>query len=183
MTVGDILVRVWGLLSPFVAASIAAYVTDRLSRRRFIQEQWWERKASAYADIIEGLVSFAHSLDRSWEESVTKRGSVAKKEIDTITQEQREARARIERAAIGGDYIISEKAANALSELMEHLDKAPERFEHSWIDFLVANTNATRSCLDLVRRESQRDLGVERERHWWQRKSHAKKQQEDPRSV
>ena len=168
--VWDFLVDVWVLLSPFVAASIVYW----FSQRGFVKERWWDRKAKAYADIIEGLVTMKYSADRWWEEEIylpDRPPEVSK----AINDEYRKARAQIERAAIVGDYIISREAAEALSQLIQRLEERGPHVDASWFDSLEAHLIATRICLDLVRRESRRDLGVEDKRHWRQRKPSVRK--------
>ncbi len=49
--------RDWGrvILGSLISALVVAWFTTRLNRRRFISERWWERKASAYGEVMEQL--------------------------------------------------------------------------------------------------------------------------------
>jgi hypothetical protein len=161
------------LFPPLSAAFLASYITYWLSHRRFIQERWWDRKADAYAKIIENLVALTYSLERwaryEWtelagEEVLSPR---AKEDYEAVPLEYEEVKARIERAATQGGYIISEKAANALSELIRQLRKAPEQSGFdvmsdwcNWINSLHDYSKAAHDCLQAMRDEARSDLRV-----------------------
>jgi hypothetical protein len=44
-----------GVVGGLVSGTIVALVNARLARRSFISQRWWERKASAYSDVMEHL--------------------------------------------------------------------------------------------------------------------------------
>jgi len=155
------------LFPPLCAAFLASLVTYWLSRRRFILERWWDRKADTYAKIIGSLVALTYSLDR-WiryeeEKEFEEEGPSprAEKEYEAAFAEYDEVQTQIERAATEGDYIISEKAANALSQLVRQLRKRPEL--PTWYDFfgqLHTDLGVARNCLQTMRDEARSDLRV-----------------------
>jgi len=159
------------LFPPLCAAFLASLVTYWLSRRRFILERWWDRKADTYAKIIGSLVALTYSLDR-WvryeeEKEFEQEGPSprAKKEYEAVSAEYDEVQTQIERAATEGDYIISEKAANALLQLVRQLRKPPEQLyqEPTWYDFfekLHTDLGEARNCLQTMRDEARSDLRV-----------------------
>ncbi len=61
MTVWQFLIsdtaRDWGrvILGSLISALVVAWFTTRLGRKRFVSERWWERKASAYGEVMEQL--------------------------------------------------------------------------------------------------------------------------------
>jgi hypothetical protein len=102
-----LLLKVFGgpIVSGLVAAGIMSVVTYWLSRRRFIGERWWERKAEAYSDIIGNLTSMIHSLNL-WieylESEYVQPGREGSQEM--VAREYREARDRVERVSAEGAY-------------------------------------------------------------------------------
>ena len=56
-----------------ITAVIASYVTVRLSLRRFYSEKWWEKKAEAYAAILEALHYMKRCFDEDYEAEVAGR--------------------------------------------------------------------------------------------------------------
>jgi hypothetical protein len=56
-----LLLKVFG--GPLVSGLVAAGITYWFSRRRFIGERWWDRKADAYGSIIGGLVELVRWLE------------------------------------------------------------------------------------------------------------------------
>jgi hypothetical protein len=159
------------LFPPLCAGFLASYVTYRLSHRRFILERWWDRKADTYAKIIGSLVALTYSLDR-WVEDETAELSGRKPLLKTQRDDEvalieyEAVRTQLERAATEGDYIISEKAANALSELIRQLQKAPEWSDPGgpgwtdWINCIIGYSKAAHDCLQAMRDEARSDLRV-----------------------
>jgi len=161
----------WELVKVFLAALFASALTHLLTHRRFIQGRWWERKADAYSDIIGALVNMRLALRGSLNvmvkaERMEGRGESIPEDVvqsaSHFSSKFGEARDRIERAAIEGDYIISSRVSEALSEL---LGKFPGHVEGSAdvseLKRLVQYWDgATKSCLEVVRAEARSDLSV-----------------------
>jgi hypothetical protein len=116
----------WELVKVFLAALFASTLTHLLTHRRFIQGRWWDRKDKAYGDIISSLVGLIRSLE--WQKRAEERwGTEPEYEPPeevrkAVLGEYKEARDRIERAVVEGDYVVTRKAANALAELVEALE-------------------------------------------------------------
>ena len=155
-------------VGPFFAAGIASLITYWLSHRRFIREHRWERKADAYAKIIDSLITMTYALERWVKYEVAdyhteaELPEKAKNDYQVARAEYDTARTQIERAATGGDYIISRKAAEALSDLIKEL-RRPTDSLFNWSDWfaqLNAYYAASRDCLKTVRAEAESDLRV-----------------------
>ena len=152
----------------FLASVIAVLVSAYNARfRRFARERWWERKAEAYAEVIGSLVSLTYSLDR-WQEDEFKILSDEKTEIsedfrNEIFAEYDKALKHIERASTEGNYILSEKAANALSDLIRKLRENTDREFSGWTDWLdsiIQKFESAKNCLKIIREEAKSDLQV-----------------------
>lgn len=48
---------VFSLLTGIIIAIITAYFTVRFSLKQFYSQQWWQKKAEAYTNIMESLYS------------------------------------------------------------------------------------------------------------------------------
>ena len=168
-----LLLKVFGgpVVSGLVAAGIMSVVTYWLSRRRFIGERWWDRKADAYGNIIGALVELAHSLDAMIQENMYMQEFGKEDFVEAYEAGEtkyREFVARLERVVTEGDYVISRKAASALSELMVGLatvgmDRIPgfdDPFDDWLGDKLRGERELVRSCLEAIRAEAQSDLRV-----------------------
>ena len=156
---------------PLLSGLVAAWITYWLSRRRFIGERWWDRKADAYGSIIGSLVELMHSLDVMIEQHGFRR-ELGTKDFDEAYEVgeagYREIVARLERVVTEGDYVISRKAASALSEFIVGLATAgPDRIPDfgnpfdDWLgDHLRERRDVVRSYLEAIRAEAQSDLRV-----------------------
>jgi len=156
-----LLLKVFG--GPLVSGLVAAGITYWFSRRRFIGERWWDRKADAYGSIIGGLVELVRWLEwqmkyeeRRWREPEYKPSEEA---LKVIYDEYKKARDRIEWAAIEGDYVVTTKAANALAELVEVLKVGPG-ITTDWWGWFDSCCGKAESCLEIVRAEARSDLRV-----------------------
>jgi hypothetical protein len=152
------LLKVFG--GPLLSGLVAAGITYWFSRRRFIGERSWDRKADAYGSIIGSLVGMVRSLN-SWIEREYS-DTYTQETLNAITSEFGKARAKIEYAAIEGDYVISRKAASALSDLIEKLESMRHEFVSSpdWVNCLHNYHKEAESCLESIRAEAQSDLQV-----------------------
>jgi len=155
-------VGLWELVKLFLAALLASILTHWLTHRRFIQGRWWDRKADRYENIVGSLVSMIHSLD-SW---IRAQEPDEREMGEEVIKEYYEVRDQVERIVTEGDYIISERASAALSELVEVLKQEPEGpivSAWSWWNYLKDYRSAVESCLEVMRAEAKSDLRV----RWW----------------
>lgn len=164
-----LVLKVFG--GPLVSGLVAAGITYWLSRRRFIGERWWDRKADAYGSIIGGLVRLMHSLDVMIQQHGYRRefgGEDFNEAYEASKAEYDEIVARLERTVTEGDYVISRKAASALSGLVvglatAGLDRVPDFGDpfDDWLgDTLREKRELVRSSLEAIRAEAQSDLQV-----------------------
>ncbi len=151
----------------FLASVIAVIVSAYNARfRRFALEKWWERKAQAYAEVVGSFVSLNYSLDR-WQDDEIKvmsdgQNTVSEDVKNEIIAEYNKALARIERAATEGNFFLSEKAADTLSDFLKRLRENSDR-EYTgwtWYETLNDNVKAAKECLIILREEAKKDLQV-----------------------
>lgn len=151
-----------------IVTLIAVIVSAYNARfRRFALEKWWDKKAQAYAEVIGSLVSLTYSLDRwqddEFEVTVEGQNGVSEDVNKEIVAEYNKALSRIERAATEGNYILSEKAANTLSDFLKKLRENSDKEYTGWVDWyesLIKNLNLAKDCLSILRDEAKKDLQV-----------------------
>lgn len=152
---------------PLVSGLVAAGITYWLSRRSFIGERWWDRKADAYGDIIGSLVAMELLLD-SWIETLRRSGGRVGARKEVFSEYRRLFEGKVERAAAEGDYVISPKASGVLAELVKALkrvvapglDPSGPRGSSLLLDDLEWRRSEIESCLEVIRDEAKSDLGV-----------------------
>jgi hypothetical protein len=128
-----------------------------------IRNRWWERKVTAYENIINSLVDLTNSLDkwssREYEDtSGDREHRIGKINVDEQRKVFWETIGKLEKTAIEGAYIISRQATIALEELMKKLtfDDGEEYF------FMTLGNNlfAAKECLQIMRDEARKDLEI-----------------------
>ncbi|MFV2044779.1 MAG: hypothetical protein ACC700_16285 [Anaerolineales bacterium] len=146
------------ILPGMLVAVVASIITVRLSLRQFYSERWWERKATAYTEIIESLFrmkTYIESL-RDAEERGRELPEEAKQELRIQAAEGKE---RIFRAAAIGAFTISEDAADSLNRLRSELER--ELPEGSFFDQLENHADLLSRYLQKLRSIAKSDLKIE----------------------
>ncbi len=159
-----------GALIGFLASLLTTIVTHLLQGvrdekdRKWKSEQeissrWWERKATAYGNIINSLVDMTNSLGIWFDSELPYFQEDGQHENETpYIKVYRESRSRIEKAEIEGAYIISENAALALKKLLQELNVENESAQF-W-ETLNDYYRASRDCLQIIRDEAHKDLRI-----------------------
>ena len=153
----------FALIASLVATTVSIY---NARFHRFTRERWWERKVEAYAEVIGSLVSLTYSLDRwtddEYEQMTGERYEASPPDVQkAINTEYAEALAHIQRVAIEGNFILSEKAANAISDLIKKNSQENSRELRGQVDMyesLIADFKAAKDCLKILRDEANSDL-------------------------
>lgn len=153
-------------VAPIIVGSISALITNRVVFRKFISERWWEKKAETYSNIIVSLVTLANTLkfwrvdiENSWINPDHKRG----KKYKQLSEEYREALLDLERKAIEGNFLISEKATIILADFFQRFDKIAEpnfSNDDEILNYYNEIEKTVKACLGGFRFEARKDLGV-----------------------
>lgn len=142
-------------LSTLAISLFSAWITVRLSQKRFRSERLWDRKVLSYERVIE---AFHKSKKFSLEHMIAEeRGNELSKERDSeLRTLAKEALEEIKRTADIGSFTISEKATAILSQYqIEWNDN-----EHivSWQEHLEYDYEITNKYMRLFIAEAKRDL-------------------------
>mgnify|MGYP001574868345 CR=1 FL=1 len=145
------------LVPSLVVAVVTAYLTVRLSLRRFHSERWWERKAETYSRVVESLYhvkAYGDAMVREDLEGVQYTPEHKKRLREEYSAGHRE----LSKATSIGAYIICDDAAKVLDELRKRprldWDENPpwEVFED--------DARAYGEALTKMREIAKKDLGV-----------------------
>jgi hypothetical protein len=142
-------------LSGLAIALVTAWITVRLSLRRFRAEKQWERKAIAYERLIE---AFHKSKKFSSEhlDSTYKGRELAEERDKELRALAKEAREEIRRAADIGGLTLSDEAQKILSSYEAELESTDSIT--TWHDHLEHDYSVTNKCLQALLAEAKRDL-------------------------
>ena len=138
-----------------VIAVFTAWLTVRLSLRRFRQERMWDRKAAAYERAIEAL----HNAKRFSSEHLDayyKGKELEDEKADNLRKLSREARDEIRRAAEIGSFILSDQALGIIKTYENEIADTKELT--MWQDYLDHDYGVTDKCLKQFIVEAKRDL-------------------------
>jgi hypothetical protein len=146
------------LSSPVVAALIAGglgLLAVWLGLRRYRSEKWWERKASAYAAIIESLHAIEDSYDEEIE-AIQESVNLPLERLEKLRVAERDARAEIRKFANQGGFTITAKAADALDELIGVLGR--QQLKKTKEEYYAERATAATMAIVKIKCEAKVDL-------------------------
>jgi hypothetical protein len=151
------------LNSPVLAAFVGALVAGLfgagavwLGLRRFRSEKWWERKATAYASVIEAL----HVLEDVEDEeidAIEKAVQLPMERLEKLRQKSIAAREETRKYANLSGFVVTDETAKILDEMTRALE-IPQRSTQSNHDYLERRWAAVTGALAAVKIEARRDL-------------------------
>ncbi len=152
--ISDILITV--LTAIFIAA-VSSWITVQLSLRKFRSEKWWERKADAYANVIEVLYNSQEFSVHHLEADEEGREISADRDAE-LRAKSKAATAEIRRVANIGAFLLSDQAMLRLARLQKEEDDASNAV--NWQEYLNQDWKAVSTCLDDLIEIAKADLKV-----------------------
>jgi len=150
--------RLVDLILALIVSVLTAYITVKLSMKQFYSKKWWEKKAEAYSHIIENLSRLQYYFGE-WLDAEFNMKQLSKEEGEKLSKEYREAKECVIKAASIGAYIVSDKTAVTLTELLHELQKS--RTETDFISYLDKDYGLVKDCIAKVREYARVDLQKE----------------------
>lgn len=149
----------------FVASVIATVVAAYNGRfHRFARERWWERKADAYARIIEALSDLVFYHETHLDAAETGR-TLSEEHRADIEKFWGRGHAEVKRAAAVGAFLISSEAEAALQKFQKGSGESIH--PNNWYGLIEDSYVVTRDALRAVVAAAKEDLGGEEHRRWW----------------
>jgi hypothetical protein len=140
----------------FIAAA-SSWITVQLSFRKFRHEKWWERKADAYANIIEALHYSKQFSEEHFEADMEGR-EISQDTDAELRAEAKKANAEISRVASMGAFLLPDQAINRLALLRKEENEASNATD--WCEYIDRDLKATSSCLNDIIEIAKEDLKV-----------------------
>ncbi len=140
---------------PAVISAGVTWTIMRHSRRLYGHQQWWERKAKAYDNVVGALADLNLVLSE-WEPHFASLVRLSDEYQTQLSTKRGEAVHTIKRLATTGDFLITDVAAAALLKLADSLGEDTET--GSVIDEIARDSRAVESCIAIVKAEAKRDL-------------------------
>lgn len=152
LSIGAVALQVLGAL---LIAMTSAWVTVKLSQRKFREERLWDRKVVAYERVIEAFhkskkFSSEH-LDAQYEGR-----ELADERDKELRRLAGEAREEIVRATDIGSFTLSSRALELLAEY--HKELGTDEHITSWSEHLEFDYSVTDKYLKLLITEARKDL-------------------------
>ena len=144
----------------FVQSTISvsgAFLAAYLAGKRFRDEKWWERKATAYSELVGAL----HQM--KWPSSEHMDAKLENRKISDIEagmhwEQFKEARREVWRIADASFFLVSPKVLKAVQKMEDDLSKATN--SRTWFEQLDEQYAAIQMCLDTVKTLGREELGI-----------------------
>ncbi len=146
-----------GFLSAVLVAVITSVLTVRLALRRFYSEKWWERKISAYTEIIKSLHHVREHAETNLQFSLLQKDLPEEGE-KRLTSEMQEAIGQLRLHRDLGILVVSNEAVDLLNILFAELDASTRT--QSWHNHLEMKLEAVDKCLSKMRQVARKELNV-----------------------
>ena len=146
---------VGNILTPLASAAFGAVIASYLALWRFRAQKWWEKKAEAYERVIDALHHMKQYADTHLQADMRGRELSEEQEQDLL-EVSRRSRAEVERAIDVGSLLLCDKAVERLRLYKQ--DSRDRKDVQSWLDAVLADLEATTTCLDDFLRIAKQDL-------------------------
>lgn len=140
-----------------VSSLFTTFLTTFLARKLFISERWWDRKADAYARILEALVEIERYHEAYWND-LAHQAELSEERKADLAKIWRTAWREVDSAIRLGAFVISEEAHTALARLQTAARGVDPQDFFGRVD---AEFAATSMCIKEMRQIGRRDLQVD----------------------
>ena len=134
-----------------------AFLAAYLATKKFRSEKWWEKKAAAYAELVEALHKMKWPASEHLNAEIEYR-KVSDDDSNRMWKEFGVARQNIWRLADTSSFLISGEVMKAVQEMEQDLGKA--RSAESWFEHLDEQYGAVDKCLMRIKEIGKTDLGL-----------------------
>jgi len=117
--IGQLVIQI---IVAFGGAWLAAFLTMRLTLKRFYRERIWERKAAAYTVVFEGLHDMSQFHSEHFDAAIEQRDLSAERTVELQTR-YRTAQDDVKRKIAGETWLLDEGVAEVIKVLWRNLEK------------------------------------------------------------
>lgn len=134
-----------------------AFLAAHLAMKKFRSEKWWEKKAAAYAELVEALHTMKWPAGEHLDAEIESR-NISQEESSRMWEEFRIARRNMWKIADSSTFLVSGEVITAVREMERDLNSA--RSDQSWFDHLEEQHAAVNKCLERIKEIGKADLGI-----------------------
>lgn len=134
-------------LAQAAIAVIGAFLAAHLSMRRFRSEKWWERKATAYSELVEALHHMKWYPSEHIDAELEQREIPEEDKVDYWRQ-YKTARRNVWKIADSSAFLVSPKVNEAIVQMERELGEA--RTADWWFEHAEQQYAAIQKCLGMV---------------------------------
>lgn len=134
-----------------------AFLAAYLSARRFRSEKWWERKAAAYAELVEALHQMKWPSSEHIDAEIEGR-QVPENERQEYWEQFKVARRNVWRIADSSSFLVSPRVLEAVQAMEREIGKASNA--ESWFEAQDVEYSAVQTCLNAVKELGRAELGI-----------------------
>lgn len=134
-----------------------AFLAAHLAMKKFRNEKWWEKKAAAYAELVEALHTMKWPAGEHLDAELESR-EVSQEESSRMWEEFKVARRNIWKVADSSTFLVSEEVIKAVQDMERGLSSA--RNAQSWFEHLDEQYAAVNKCLGRIKEIGRADLGI-----------------------
>jgi len=147
-----------GLAIAVVSAVVSAKSTVHFAFKKFRAERWWDRKADAYAAIIEALHYAKQGTEFNlWYMKQKRRDDINREAAAQITKESKDAWGNIGKAVNTGSFLLCREARKTLGSMIGAL----ETVHGPALAILENQLEAVNQCLEILPAIARKDLSIE----------------------
>jgi len=142
------------LLVPITVGVLSTLITYRLTRRKFISERWWEKKAETYTRIIEAMWHLRNYYHTSYGDAIDE-ANITKERKEELWKHWRAGMDEVERVAIIGEFMISEEATAFLQAYLKkpEISYQPGEWDSKIYDDYVRTSNSLMKLIEIARKD------------------------------
>lgn len=132
-----------------------AFLAASLATKKFRNDKWWERKVSAYAELVEALHKMKWPASEHMDAEIESR-ELSDEYSNRMWEEFQLARRNTWRIADTSSFLISCEVMEAVQQMEIALGKA--RNAQSWFEHLDVQYAAIDKCLARIKEIGKNDL-------------------------
>jgi len=143
------------LVPAIVVSVLTSYITVRLSLKQFYSQRWWDKKEVEYTQIMRELARLKLCFS-GWYADLFYHKVMTKQDSEKLTETYKKASKSLARISAVGTFVISEKAVDALGDLLAQFEEEEPRGDP--YAALERDYKAVEQCIRKVNQCARKDL-------------------------
>lgn len=143
------------LILQLAGAALVAWLTVKLALSRFKTEKSWERRLSAYTDVLSALSEMDRALDR-WVQELENRDTLSSDQHTELMNTYHQASRRVDEVHAIADLLLPKTTRDTLDRLRKELQSD----QGSWANSTLHESAAVAKARKEIVLQGQNALGV-----------------------